>query len=244
MKTTQNTVLITGGSAGIGFQLAATLADAGNTVIITGRNAARLENALSELPWVHTFNGDITNEADVNRLVAWIQEEFPELNMVINNAGAASLNNLRADTDTFSRASHEMLTNYLSVIRLNELLIPLLEKQEAAAIVNVSSIFAFAPGKKLASYAATKAALHSYTQSLRLSLAPSVIKVFELMPPLVNTEFSAGIGGQKGIPAAQVASEFMTALANDIYEIRVANTEAFYQLSLASPTDALTVMNE
>ncbi|MBV8252114.1 MAG: SDR family NAD(P)-dependent oxidoreductase [Chitinophaga sp.] len=244
MKTTQNTVLITGGSAGIGFQLATLLADAGNTVIITGRDAARLAHAATALPSVHTFNGDITNATDVNRLVAWIKHDFPDLNMVINNAGAASLNDLRADTDTFAKASHEMLTNYLSVIRLNELLIPLLEKQSASAIVNVSSIFAFAPGKKLASYAATKAALHSYTQSLRLWLAPSTIKVFELMPPLVNTAFSAGIGGHKGIPPAEVATAFIEALENDVYEIRVANTEAFYHLSLASPVDALSVLNE
>jgi uncharacterized oxidoreductase len=129
-------------------------------------------------------------------------------------------------------------------VRLNEQLLPLLEQQPEAAIVNVSSVVAFAPGKRLATYAASKAALHSYSQTLRLALAPGSVKVFELMPPLVNTEFSTEIGGHRGIPPAQVAEEFLAALAEDRYEIRVGQTEALFQLFLSSPADALGVMNE
>ena len=131
-----------------------------------------------------------------------------------------------------------MLTNYLSVIRLNEKLLPILKKQAEAAIVNVSSIVAFVPGS-LATYSASKAALHSYTQSLRIALENSSIKVFELMPPLVDTQFSAPIGGNKGISPRLVAEDLLTAFANDNYEIRVGKTEDLYQLFLSSPAKAL-----
>jgi uncharacterized oxidoreductase len=137
-----------------------------------------------------------------------------------------------------------MHTNYLSVIRLNEKLLPLLKKQSEAAIVNVSSIVAFVPGKLTATYSASKAALHSYTQALRVALTDTTVKVFELMPPLVDTEFSTEIGGHLGIPPSQVADEFLAALEIDNYEIRVGNTELLYQLYLSSPVEALKFMNE
>ncbi|NIG55136.1 SDR family oxidoreductase [Chitinophaga sp. Cy-1792] len=244
MKTTQNTVLITGGSAGIGFEIARQLLEAGNTVIITGRNTERLAAAASSLPGVHTFNGDIANADDTAALVAHITNEFPQLNIVINNAGAAFLNNFVSDGNAFEKAAAEMHTNYLSVIRLNELLLPALLLQPAAAIVNVSSVAAFVPLLRVASYSATKAAVHSYTVALRAGLTGTGIRVFELMPPLVNTEFSKGIDGHKGIPPQQVATEFMQALSEDKFEIRVANTEALYDLYRSSPADALHVINE
>jgi len=243
MKTSQNTILITGGSAGIGLELAKKLSAQNNHVIIVGRNHDRLQKAAAQLQNVTTITGDISNADDVEKLVAKLNAEHPDLNVVINNAGAANLNNLADDTNTFEKASEEILTNYLSVIRLNEKLLPLLKKQNNAAIVNVSSIVAFAPGAKLATYAATKAALHSYTRALRLALGDTSVKVFELMPPLVDTEFSAEIGGKNGIPASQVADEFFTAFENDTYEIRVAGTEQFYRLYLSNPDEALRVMN-
>jgi uncharacterized oxidoreductase len=102
----------------------------------------------------------------------------------------------------------------------------------------VSSIVAFVPGS-LATYSASKAALHSYTQSLRIALENSSIKVFELMPPLVDTQFSAPIGGNKGISPRLVAEDLLTAFTNDNYEIRVGKTEDLYQLFLSSPAKAL-----
>lgn len=243
MKTSQNTILITGGSAGIGFELAKSLSSKDNHVIIIGRNKQRLEKAAAQLQNVTAVTADISNADDVEALVAKLTTEFPALNIVINNAGAASLNNLLTDTNTFEKAAEEMLTNYLSVIRLNEKLLPALKKQAEAAIVNVSSVVAFAPSTKLATYGATKAALHAYTRALRLVLAETSVKVFELMPPLVDTEFSAEIGGKNGIPAAQVADEFLVGLEADNYEIRVAGTEDFYRLYLSNPDEALRVIN-
>lgn len=243
MKTSENTVLITGGSAGIGLAIAKQLAAKNNHVIIIGRNTERLQKAAAELTNVTAINADISNAEDVDKLTDKLIKEFPTLNIVINNAGAAQLSNLLSDTDTFEKASAEILTNYLSVIRLNEKLIPLLRKQAAAAIVNVSSVVALVPGSALAGYSASKAALHSYTQSLRLFLSSTDVKVFELMPPLVDTEFSAEIGGQNGIKPSVVAEELIAGLETDNFEIRVGDTEQIYQLYRSSPENAFQAMN-
>jgi len=243
MNTKNNTVLITGGSAGIGLEIARLLSSSGNKVIITGRDRQRLNHALDRLTNVTGINSDVSKKADVEALVATLNKDFPGLNMVINNAGRALAYDLANSEGAFEKAEDEMLTNYLAVIRLNEKLLPLLKKQKDAAIVNVSSLVAFVPGS-LATYSATKAALHSYTQSLRIALSRSTaVKVFELMPPLVDTEFSAPINGKNGIPASKVAHDFMEAMEKDIYEIRVGRTQMLYELYLKSPAEALKAMH-
>lgn len=244
MKTTQNTVLITGGSAGIGLAIAKLLDEKGNHVLITGRDEQRLQQAAAQLTNVTPIVCDVTNEADVDKLVAQLYADFPQLNVLINNAGQAFTYTLAADANSIEKAGAEMLTNYLAPIRLTEKLIDLLNSQEEAAVVNVSSIVAFAPNRLLATYAASKAALHSYTQSLRVILERSAnTKVFELMPPLVNTDFSKEIGGHNGIAPSVVAHDLVRALEQNTYEIHVGNTAQIYALSLASPADALAAMN-
>jgi len=238
MKKSNNIVLVTGGSAGIGFEIAKLLSENNNQVIITGRDKNKLEQAAASLRNVTPIQSDISKEADVIKLADQVKTAFPNLNMVVNNAGSAFLYDLSTSENAFDKAQAEMLTNYLSIIRLNEKLLPLLKKQEEAAIVNVSSIVAFVPGS-LATYSASKAALHSYTQSLRLALEDSSVKVFELMPPLVDTQFSAPIGGNQGISPKAVAEDFFQALGKNNYEIRVGKTEDLYQLFLSSPSKAL-----
>jgi uncharacterized oxidoreductase len=245
MKLSNNTVLITGGSAGIGFAIAKQLTENGNQVIITGRNKERLDKAVGQLKNVTGIVSDVSDEKDVNALVATLEKDFPKLNVVINNAGRAFVYSLvEKGVGAIDKASDEFNTNYFSVIRLNEKLLPLLQKQSTAAIVNVSSIVSFAPNHVISSYSASKAALHSYTQSLRIELAKSSnIKVFELMPPLVNTEFSEDIGGSKGIPPSAVADALTNAFENDEYEIHVGGTADFYKLYLSSPAQALEALN-
>jgi len=242
MKTTQNTMLITGGSAGIGFEMARLFLRDGHRVLITGRNEQRLRGAASRLPGVGTFQGDVSDEGDVARLVTFIKRDYPTLNIVINNAGAAHLYDLSTDTGGFEKASDELTTNFLSVIRLNEYLLPILKAQKESAIVNVSSIVALVPGR-IPTYSASKAALHSYTQSLRFALRNTSVKVFELMPPLVNTEFSKEIGGQNGISPEAVAQDLVGALKNNHYEIHVGRTADIYKLFLSSPAAAFEAMN-
>lgn len=241
MKTTGNTVLITGGSAGIGLEIARQLSQQGNQVIITGRDAARLEKAVQQLPGVRGIVSDVTSDKAVAHLVATLQEEYPSLNILVNNAGRAFAYELSETANAAGKAVEEMDTNFFAVLRLTEKLLPILKRQPEAAIVNVTSIVAFAPGARIATYSATKAALRSYTQSMRVTFPE--LHIFELMPPLVNTDFSQEIGGANGIPPAQVASELLAALGNNEYEIRVGDTEQIYQLSRSSAAAALQAMN-
>ena len=242
MNTTNNTILITGGTAGIGLEAAKLFAAAGNKVIITGRDKKRLDNALALVHGATGIVSDVSKKDDIEALVSTIKKDFPSLNIVVNNAGRALVYDLTGGSDAFENAEDEMFTNYLSVIRLNEKLLPVLSAQASAAIVNVSSIVAFVPGS-LATYSASKAALHSYTQSLRISLQrKGNVKVFELMPPLVNTEFSAPIGGANGVSPTLVAQDLLDGLANDNYEIRTGNTQLIYDLYRQSPEEALKVM--
>ncbi|MGA0559602.1 SDR family oxidoreductase [Larkinella sp. VNQ87] len=245
MKTQNNTVLITGGSAGIGFEIAKLFAKTGNQVIITGRNAERLQKAAAQLPNATAIVSDVSKPEDVEQLVERLHREFPTLNLVVNNAGRAFYYLLSEDgVQATDKAAEEISTNYLSIVRLTEKLLPLLKKQPEAAFVNVSSIVAFVPNHVLATYAASKAALHSYTQALRFTLAKdTAIKVFELMPPLVNTEFSEAIGGANGISPTVVAEDLLRALETDTQEIHVGATADIYQLFRSSPADALLALN-
>lgn len=244
MKTKGNTILITGGTAGIGFEIAKLFSANGNQVIITGRNKERLDDALSKLKNTVGILGDISKKEDIEKLVDILERDHPSLNMVVNNAGRALLHNLTEGESAYDIAADEMTTNYLAIIRLNQLLLPQLSGKDSSAIINVSSVVAIVPGS-LSTYSASKAALHSYTQSLRIALDHSNtgIKVFELMPPLVDTEFSAIIGGENGIAPSAVASALFDGIAANVFEIRVGNTQAIYELYLKSPEEALHAMN-
>ncbi|NCD70109.1 SDR family oxidoreductase [Mucilaginibacter agri] len=243
MNISNKTVLIIGGSAGIGLETAKLLTSKGNKVIITGRDEARLKAAAAQIEGVSYFKGDVSNEDDTNKLVDYINQNFPNLDVLINNAGRAVVHHLADSPKAFDIASDEMLTNYLAIIRLTEKLLPVLRAQKEAAIVNVTSIVVFAPGASLPTYAASKAALHSYTRSLRYALKDTGVKVYELMPPLVDTELSAEIGGHNGIPPKQVADELLDGLTNDTPEIYVGQTADMYKLYLSSPEQALLVLN-
>lgn len=243
MKTTGNTILITGGSAGIGLEMARQLVALGNKVIITGRDEQRLKKAAAELGDVIAIPFDVSKSSNVSALTDLIKTQYPELNVLINNAGAAGVHNLNIPGRTFEIAENEIVTNYLSVVRLNEQLLPVLEQQKESAIINVSSIVAFVPGQSLPTYSASKAALHSYTKSLRLSLKDTAVKVFELMPPLVNTDFSAEIGGANGIAPSVLVADLIDGLGTDRFEIRTGQTEDMYNFYLANPAQALLAMN-
>jgi uncharacterized oxidoreductase len=245
MNISNKTILVTGGGSGIGLATAQLLIEKGNRLLITGRSETRLQQALAQLPGATAIACDLTDATAVATLVSRIEAEFSDLSVLINNAGQAYSYKLEAGADAFTKASEEVMTNYLAVIRLTEQLLPLLSRQPEAAIVNVTSIVVFAPPAAVPTYAASKAALHSYTQSLRHSLAQTTkVKVFELLPPLVNTDFSTEIGGANGIPPQQVATELVAGLENDTEEIMVGQTAQFYEFHRASPAEAFAAMNQ
>jgi len=229
MKTSGNTIFISGGSAGIGLAFAKKLITAGNKVIINGRSEDRLQKVLNELDGATAIQGDLSVPADRIRIAKELAEQYPEVNIVINNAGAAFLNDL-SDTanNAAEKAFQEMNTNYLSVIDFTQLVLPHLLKQNDAAVVNVSSIAAFRGNKYLPTYSASKAALHSYTQGLRYTFEDTPnLSIYEIYPPLVNTEFSAEIGGANGIAPSEVADELLLALEKNQFDILVGESKTF-----------------
>ncbi|MGN8070958.1 SDR family oxidoreductase [Mucilaginibacter sp. 22184] len=246
MNISNKTVLITGGGSGIGHETAKLLSEKGNKVLIIGRNGEKLEKAAEGLANVRTYQADITKGEDVTKLVSKIKAEFGDLSILINNAAAANVYKHSTESLSFDKASEEIQTNYLAVIRLNEVLLPVLKAQPESAIVNVTSLVAFAPVTVIPTYSDSKAALHSYSLTLRHTLAvDTTVKVFELMPPLVNTEFSKDIGGEaNGMPSSEVAQALIDGLENDVYEIHVGQTADFRSFFLSNPHEAFNTLNQ
>ncbi|MBE8720799.1 SDR family NAD(P)-dependent oxidoreductase [Sphingobacterium pedocola] len=232
METTGNTVFISGGSAGIGLAIAKKLNAAGNKVIINGRSEERLQGALKELDNAVAIQGDLSIKTERLKIAEELKNNHPGLNIIINNAGAAFMNDLSdVNNNAAEKAFEEINTNYISVIDFTTLTLPLLLQQEDAAIVNVSSIAVFRSNKYLPTYSASKAALHSYTQGLRDTFSGNKnLNIYELYPPLVNTEFSAEIGGANGIPALEVADELFAALEKNQFEVPVGDTKQIHEL--------------
>lgn len=192
MKMSHNTILITGGTSGIGYALAAQLLERGNTVLITGRAGERLAAVRQSLPGVVTYVSDVSNPAAIRRLHADVTGAFPNLNLLINNAGIGRKLNLNDTTGELEDLEREVRTNLIGPIQMIKQFLPQLKRQRTAAIVNVSSGLAFVPATVKPIYCATKAAVHSYTQSLRVQLKHSSVKVIELAPPAVKTNFNNG----------------------------------------------------
>ncbi|MDP2729193.1 MAG: SDR family NAD(P)-dependent oxidoreductase [Dehalococcoidales bacterium] len=222
MKTKDNTVLITGGATGIGFALAEMFVKSGNKVIICGRREKKLEEASTKLPRLVTRVCDVTSQQGRESLYQWIEEHYPELNILINNAGVQRSINLKAGTQAFITGDSEIDTNLIAPIYLTMQFIPLLLNKDEAAIINVSSGLRSRPSARMPVYCATKAGLHSFTESLRNQLSDTNIKVFELVPPRVATSLGReddAVSG--GIPPSAVAEAALKALKEDEYEIIV-----------------------
>jgi uncharacterized oxidoreductase len=228
MQTKGNTVFITGGSAGIGLAIAKKLISEGNQVIINGRNQERLDNALKELSGAIGIQGDFALESDRIRIAEELQKNYPDVNIIINNAGAAFGYLLSDEINALEKAQIEMNLNYFAIIHFNELMIPHLLQKNEAAVVNISSLAVYGSHKFLPTYGATKAALHSYTVALRYTYEEQKsLQIYEVYPPLTNTEFSSYVGGENGIPASEVAEELFLGLEKDQFDIPVGEVKKY-----------------
>lgn len=212
MKHSGNTILITGGGSGIGEALAHRLHDAGNTVIVAGRRREALDAAIAGRANMHAMTLDIDSADAIEAFAAEVIAAHPNLNVLINNAGIMRYEGLSARRD-LSDAEATITTNLLGPIRLTNALVDHLKAQDDAAIVNVTSGLAFVPLVIAATYSATKAAIHSYTLSLRDALAGSV-EVIELAPPAVQTDLTPGQRDRAGYqPLDDFSDEVMALFA-------------------------------
>ena len=210
MKLVNNTILITGGATGIGRALAEALQAAGNEVIIAGRRLGLLEAVRAANPGMKSATLDITNPESIQRLAEKMGREFPRLNVVIQNAGIMRTEVL--PSGSVADAEAMVATNLLGPIRLTAALLPALKEQPEAAIMTVSSGMAFLPWAMTPTYSATKAAIHSYTQSLRYQLRDTSVQVLEIIPPYVQTELMGS--NQASDPRAMPLKDYIAETMN------------------------------
>ena len=188
MDLTNNTILITGGGSGIGRGLAEAFHALGNKVIIAGRRPQALEETTRANPGMASVALDINDPAAIRSFAAQVTKLYPSLNVLINNAGIARMEDLKDQPENVANAEAMITTNVLGPIRLTAVLLPHLQKQPRATIINVTSGLGFVPLPVMPTYSATKAALHSYTESLRFQLKDTPVQVLEIIPPYVQTE--------------------------------------------------------
>lgn len=210
MKTSGNTILVTGGTAGIGRALAEQWHAAGNKVIVAGRNRAALEEMTAAHPGMAAAELDIADPASIEAFAARIVAEHPELNVLVNNAG---IMHIEQDIPV-SALDATVITNLLGPIRLTAALLPHLAARPGAALINVSSTLAFIPMPLSPVYSATKAALHAWSFALRVQLQPAGIEVIEIVPPAVRTGLMPGLPESTfAMPLDEFIAETMEILA-------------------------------
>ncbi len=239
MQLHHRTILITGGTSGIGLELARRLHERGNTVVVTGRDPERLAAVRSALPGVRAIASDVGDPASIAALFATVSAEFPSLDLLINNAGVMrkiDLQDPRCDDVT-----REIAVNLAGPIRMVQTFLPLLKAQQRAAIVNVSSGLAFVPLAIAPVYSATKAAMHSYTQSLRSQLRATNVTVVELAPPGTDTPLFHGdfteedLRGNRAMDVSTLVRHAIAGLERGRLEIRPGLSNALLILSRVAP---------
>lgn len=216
MKLCTRTILITGGSSGIGLELAGQLIAAGNTVLITGRSEQALQRAKGRFPELHIFQSDVSKAEDIRSLHEQVAAHYPKLDTLINNAGVMKIVPLQ-DPRTLEALTQEVDINLTGAMRMVQQFLPLLKSQSDALIVNVSSGLAFVPFAVSPVYSAAKAGMHAYTRCLRAQLLGTTIRVAELAPPLTETplfsaEFKGKMKGEKGMPVDVLVRKALAAI--------------------------------
>jgi uncharacterized oxidoreductase len=212
MNPSANTILITGGGSGIGRGLAESLHALGNQVIISGRRRHALDETTAANPGMKSLTVDMQDPVSIRAFAAQAIAEFPALNVLINNAGIMRRENLLEQHPGLADAEAIVATNLLGPIRLTAAMLPHLQKQPHATIINVSSGLAFLPMARTPTYCATKAALHSYTLSLRAQLRDTSVDVIELIPPYVATHLMDGFNNPRAMPLDKFIAEAMEIL--------------------------------
>jgi uncharacterized oxidoreductase len=229
MHITGNTILITGGGSGIGRGLAEALHAKGNKVIVTGRDTSKLDAIVKANPGIEALELDVDDPAAIKSVTQQVVRDFPSLNVLINNAGIMRAEHLiSGETDT---AEATITTNLLGPIRLTAVLLPHLLTQPNASVLTVSSGLAFVPRALAPTYCATKAAIHSYSQTLRVQLRNTPVQVIELVPPYLQTELlnQAQASDPNAMPLADYISETMALLEENPDAEEILVERVFFQ---------------
>jgi uncharacterized oxidoreductase len=190
MEMTGNTILITGGTSGIGRALAEQFHGRGNQIIIAGRRQHLLDEITHAHPTMRGLRVDIEDDEALDAFAVEVAAEFPKLNVLVNNAGISRMEELTGEAANFATSREIVQTNILGTMQITGALLPVLQRQSSATIITTSSGLAFVPRNNFPTYCATKAFLHSWVQSLRVQLRATAIEILELIPPYVQTELA------------------------------------------------------
>ncbi len=239
MKLEKKTVLVTGGTSGIGLEMARQLLQLDNTVIVTGRDPQKLATAQRHLPDLHCIQSDARDVEAIKALYARVLQQFPGLDVLVNNAGIMRKIDLRQERDLMD-VTQEIDINFNGPVRMVQQFLPHLSTRPGAAIINVSSGLAFVPMPISPIYCATKAAMHSFTQSLRVQMEGSEVTVIELAPPGVETplfrrEFGEEMKNEKGMDVAVLVARAIAGIEAGKLEITPGPSMALKVLSRVAP---------
>ncbi|HKK09570.1 MAG TPA: SDR family NAD(P)-dependent oxidoreductase [Bacteroidales bacterium] len=249
MTKSQQIVLITGGSSGIGLALAKKFMENNNTVIITGRNIQKLEAVQRDFPPIQIFKSDVTDDAEVRILADDIEEKFGGIDVLVNNAGIMNLIDTGNENNDLQKQLQEIEINYNSPIRMLHYFLPLLKKSKNAVLVNVSSGLAYVPFAQAPVYSGTKSALHFWTLGIRPQLKPHNIKVVELLPPVVDTPLAHGADiaeddNLKPMPPEKLADIFWKDFKNGKEEITPGISKQLKLMSRLAPKFIFKQLNK
>jgi len=243
MNLSGNTVLITGGASGIGLALVERFLARGNKVIICGRRQEKLREAQRRFPELEIRRCDVSVEVERQLLFDWVKKSFPDLNILVNNAGVQHRMDLLLAQEKWGYYQEEILTNFAAPVHLSMLFIPHLAAKPNAAIINITSGLAFTPMAIAPIYSATKAALHSFTMSLRHVLADKNVSVIEVAPPAVNTDLGGAGLHTFGVPLEEFADAVFKGFERGDLEIGYGPSEKLMRMSRDEIDEACQRMN-
>lgn len=251
MELKHSTILITGGTSGIGLEFVKQLTEQDANIIITGRNLDRLNETKKLFPKIQIFQSDVNNCKDIEQLYKNVTQQFPELNIIINNAGIMRNLDLQDASLGLENITEEIEINLSGIIRMNHQFLPHLKTKNSSAIANVSSGLAFLPFPLSPIYSAAKSGIHAYTRVLRLQLKKTNVKVFELAPPATETAimnvFAKDLDLETAGPVMKVDKMVKIAIkgiANNKFEIKPGMSKVLKFMARLAPNFFLKLMDE
>jgi short-subunit dehydrogenase involved in D-alanine esterification of teichoic acids len=234
MQANNNVILLTGGTSGIGLEMVKQFYELGNKLTVTSSNQSNLDSLKIEFPGIATLVCDLGDSLSVRHLIDKCLTEHSDINIIINNAGIQNNYTWIEEKDGYNKIENEIRVNFISPMQIIYGLLPLLTTKQHSAVVNVSSGLAFAPKKSAPIYCATKSAIHNGTKALRYQLENTTVKVFEIIPPLVDTRMTEGRGKGK-ISPKQLVDEFIANLKSDNFESNIGKTKLLRFVQRISP---------
>lgn len=241
MNLTNNTILLTGGTSGIGKALVDRFYRLNNTLIVASGSESNLENLHIEYPEISIIRCDLSDTLQVDNLISTCQQHHPNINILINNAGVQYNYQWMDENYPNPLIEKEVWINLLSPMLITQGLLPILALHPEAAIINVSSVLAVVPKQSAPVYCATKGGLHVFSQALRYQLEATAVKVFEVLPPLVDTPMTKGRGKNKMTPD-QLVDEFIKNLSHNQLEMNIGKTKLLRFLKRLAPGLAYRVL--